>query len=683
MNAPLPHPLSLPLSNPGQSLPCAHAPAENSPLQHGPARIAVIISHLDLQSYPSRLARAVQSCAASFSALADIRVVDVPFGESLAYAKNAERSGDAEVFVCAGATGAFLQKNLATPVVLIKSGGNDLMHAMAEAVQHASSIALLSYRQSNVELDYTERLWRVAFRHEQYDTLDEVRAHVKSLRAGGCKVIIGSSMVTEVATGAGLTGVLLSSARSIRQALEEAMALVRARRTESSRRHHINAIVQHLADGVAALDETGKIQAANDVFAGFFKTDSARIIGHHINDVAPELELHKYLKTGTPPGGCMVVARQRTLLVNAHPLSTAADNDGTVIICQDTNAVQRADRQIRSSARRRDFRATHCLSEIAGDSTSMQYLVKLATVYARTDATILLLGASGTGKEVFAQGIHNEGARANAPFVAINCAALPESLLESELFGYEDGAFSGSRRGGKPGLFELAHTGTIFLDEIGDMPLALQTRLLRVLQEREVMRLGSTHTICVDVRVIAATHQNLLKQIAKGAFREDLYYRLNILQLNLPPLNERLEDLPYLCHKIMERIARRLKLRESPTDMIAMLLPYFVKHHWPGNVRELENMLERAAIYFANKDEPLFRQHESNFVDLVFGCGAVVVDEEESTEHRRTVFHVQTRRELTQALDICAGNFSAAAKLLGISRSTLYRRLKSESSSAA
>ena len=650
-------------------------------MQQSLARITVIISHLDLHAYPSRQARQVESIAASFSAVADIRVVDLPLGESLAYAKNAERLGEVEIFVCAGATGTFLQKKLTTPVVLMKSGGNDLMHAMSEAVQHATSIALLSYRQSNLELDATERLWKIAFKHFQYDTLAEARTHVGSLRESGCEVIIGSSMVTELASDAGLKGVLLSSARSIRQAFEDAMALVRSQRIEAARRRHVNAIVQCLADGVAALDETGKIQAANEVFAGFFKTASASIIGHHINDIAPELELHKYLKTGTPPGGCMVAARQRTLLVNAYPLSNEAENDGTVIICQDSNAVQRADRQIRSSARKRDFRATHCLTEIAGDSRSMQYLVKLAAVYARTDSTILLLGGSGTGKEVFAQGIHNEGARANAPFVAINCAALPESLLESELFGYEDGAFSGSRRGGKPGLFELAHTGSIFLDEIGDMQLALQTRLLRVLQEREVMRLGGTHTTCVDVRVIAATHQNLLKQIAKGAFREDLYYRLNILQLNLPPLSERLEDLPYLCHKIMERIARRLKLRDSPAEMIAMLLPYFFKYHWPGNVRELENMLERAVIYFVNKDDPLFREHENNIVDLVFGRGMVAADEEESTEQRRPMFSVHSRRELTQAVDICAGNFSSAAKLLGISRSTLYRRLKPESSS--
>jgi propionate catabolism operon transcriptional regulator len=650
-------------------------------MRHSPACITVIISHLDLHAYPSRLAREVQIIAASFCAVANIRIVDLPFGESLAYARNAERSGEVEVFVCAGATGAYLQKNLTTPVVLMKNGGNDLMHAMSEALLHSTNIALLSYRQSNLELDYTARLWKVAFKHLQYETLDEVKAHVSSLRECGCEVIIGSSMVTEVATGAGLNGVLLSSAGSTLQAFNDAMALVRSQRIESARRHHISAIVQHLTDGVAALDETGKIQTANEVFAGFFKTVPASIIGHHINDVAPELELHKYLKTGTPRGGCMVSARQRTLLLNAYPLSSEPENDGTVIICQDTNAVQRADRQIRSSARRPDFRATHYLSEIAGDSKSMQYLVKLATVYARTDSTILLLGGSGTGKEVFAQGIHNEGSRANAPFVAINCAALPESLLESELFGYEDGAFSGSRRGGKPGLFELAHTGSIFLDEIGDMPLALQTRLLRVLQEREVMRLGGTHTTCVDVRVIAATHQNLLKQIEKGAFREDLYYRLNILQLNLPPLNERLEDLPYLCQKIVERIARRWKLRDSPTEMIAMLLPYFFKYDWPGNVRELENMLERAVIYFANKDDPLFREHESNIVDLVFGRGAVGADDEESTEQRRPVFSVQTRQELTQAVDICAGNFSAAAKLLGISRSTLYRRLKPESSS--
>ncbi|KAF3996050.1 sigma 54-interacting transcriptional regulator [Glaciimonas immobilis] len=642
------------------------------------ARITVIISHLDLHSYPSLLAREVQSIVPSFSDVADVRVMDLPFRDSLAYAKEAERSGEVEIFVCAGATGAFLQKNLATPVVLMKSTGNDLMLAMYEAINHSTKIAVLSYQKTNVELAHTGDLWKVAFKSYQYSTLDQVKEQVSNLRTSGCEVVIGSSMVTEVATAAGLIGVLLLSARSIRLAIDEALLLIRSQRAESSRRRHINAILRHLTDGVVALDATGKIQAANEVFAGFFNASASDIIDRHFNDVAPELDIHQYLKS-SPIGGFLVTVKQRTLLVNAYPLSDETENDGTVIICQDTNAVQRADRRIRSGARGQDFRATHCLSEIAAAAKKTQYLVKLAAVYARTDSTILLQGESGTGKELFAQGIHNDSARAHGPFVAVNCAALPETLLESELFGYEDGAFSGSRRGGKPGLFELAHTGTIFLDEIGDMPLPLQTRLLRVLQEREVMRLGGTHTTLVDVRVIAATHQNLIKQISNGTFRRDLFYRLNVLQLTLPPLTERLEDLPHLCHIIMEKIAKRLKLGDAPHQVIPTLLPHFFKYHWPGNVRELENILERAAIYFAHKDEPLFLQQESDIVNLIFGPSVTEIGEERPAEHLRSDPALRTVRESKQAVNICAGNFSAAAKLLGISRSTLYRRMKSNS----
>jgi propionate catabolism operon transcriptional regulator len=226
-------------------------------------------------------------------------------------------------------------------------------------------------------------------------------------------------------------------------------------------------------------------------------------------------------------------------------------------------------------------------------------VISLAEQYAKTDSTVLITGESGTGKELLAQGIHNASRRRGAPFVAINCAAFPETLLESELFGYEEGAFTGSRKGGKPGLLESAHTGTVFFDEIGDMSLPLQTRLLRVLQEREVLHLGSIEPTPIDVRVIAATHRDLRKNIAEGRFREDLFYRLNILRLHLPPLRERKADIPAITRWIIRGLGKRPEALSPADRLLQGLLPYLESYPWPGNIRELENITERAVLSLA------------------------------------------------------------------------------------
>jgi propionate catabolism operon transcriptional regulator len=222
------------------------------------------------------------------------------------------------------------------------------------------------------------------------------------------------------------------------------------------------------------------------------------------------------------------------VVVSRVPLLDHGVIRGAVVTCQDSAAIQRMERRLRSQHRPRRFEPRYALGAIVGESPAIRSVRALAGRYARTDATVLITGESGTGKEMVAQGIHGASRRRDQPFVAINCAAFPETLLESELFGYEEGAFTGSRRGGRPGLFEAAHLGTIFLDEVGDVPVTLQTRLLRVLQERQVLRLGSNDPTPVDVRVIAATHRDLRRGVETREFREDLYYRLHILPLHIP-----------------------------------------------------------------------------------------------------------------------------------------------------
>src|SRR5690625_3003716 len=224
-----------------------------------------------------------------------------------------------------------------------------------------------------------------------------------------------------------------------------------------------------------------------------------------------------------------------------------------VVTYQEAESILLANNEIRSELYQRRFFAKYQFDDIISRSDKMEQLITLAKAYAISESNILIYGESGTGKELIAQSIHNESKRRTGPFIAVNCAALPENLLESELFGYEDGAFTGAKKGGKPGLFEMAHGGTIFLDEVGDITPSLQARLLRVLQEKEVRRIGGERIISVDIRVLSATNKDLLASVEDGEFRRDLYYRLNVLHLYNLPLRERVEDIEYIIDALLEK----------------------------------------------------------------------------------------------------------------------------------
>ena len=323
------------------------------------------------------------------------------------------------------------------------------------------------------------------------------------------------------------------------------------------------------------------------------------------------------------------------------------------------------------------LRAKHGLSDLRGASVDMDRLRQAVVLYAKSPATVLIQGETGTGKELVAQAIHREGLHAqgsNRPFVALNCGALAESLLESELFGYEDGAFTGSRRGGHAGLFEAAHHGTIFLDEIGEMPLALQTRLLRVLEEREVVRVGGTRPIPVQVRIISATHCDLEARVREGRFRADLYYRLSVLRLALPPLRTRGVDILPLAEWFFKNALAALGTRphenlHAEMQTCAGLLESYA---WPGNVRELRNLMERVALFLdAQPLQSLTPAFMQNVAPEFFGSV--------SAQAVHTMHHSSISVEpLQETMKRFGGNREAAAKHLGISRTTLWRKLRKE-----
>ena len=327
------------------------------------------------------------------------------------------------------------------------------------------------------------------------------------------------------------------------------------------------------------------------------------------------------------------------------------------------------------------FSAPYTFDDIVGQSQKMLYAKNLCMKSAKSISTVLILGESGTGKELFAQSIHNASDRRGEPFIAINCGALPKGLIESELFGYEGGAFTGAKREGKPGKFELADGGTIFLDEIGDMPLDTQVSILRVLQNKEIIRIGSTKAKKVDIRVIAATNKDLLESIKNKSFREDLYYRLNVLTITIPPLRERSSDLSILTNYFISYYSNKLNKSISKIDDDAMLA--LSSYSWPGNVRELENAIERA-INIVDSDSDIITMNDlpSNIQKIRYennNCEGIIITNDIINNNNATSFENRKldfiKDEIIQALIEYDCDTSKTSEYLGISRRTLYRRI--------
>ena len=354
---------------------------------------------------------------------------------------------------------------------------------------------------------------------------------------------------------------------------------------------------------IVVVNKNGYIENMSQAYGDFLGIQVQNAIGRHVTEVIENTRMDIVVKTGVPEtgetqdihgekmiatripirkNGMVIGAYGRVLVRNTRELHMLHDKLSSIEM--ELNMYKRTFEKINT--------AKYTVDDIIGDCSIMQDLKDSVRKVAKTNSNVLIMGESGTGKELFAHSIHAGSMRRKAPFVCVNCGSIPEQLIESELFGYEEGAFTGARKGGKIGLFPAAHGGTIFLDEIGELPLPMQVRLLRVLQDREIQRVGSNVREKVNVRVVAATNRNLYQMVKKGEFRSDLYYRLNVVTLHLPLLRERKEDLPLLIQMILSKISKKESLGAIEISREAM--DHLLRYDWPGNVRELENVLERA-----------------------------------------------------------------------------------------
>lgn len=423
-----------------------------------------------------------------------------------------------------------------------------------------------------------------------------------------------------------------------------------------------NTLLETISDGILAVDNSGIITQMNSYGGKMLGADPKLSLGKHIASVAKKPgAILQVLSTGVEYRDHELVNEDTGKRVN-QSVSPLRDDTGRTI---GALAILREHRERQSGRRTGSLVARYVLDDIIGDCETIAMAKKWAKIAAGSPSTVLLTGESGTGKELFAQAIHNGSSRKDRPFIAINCAALPDTLIESELFGYEEGSFTGSKKGGQAGKFELANGGTIFLDEIGDIPLYTQVKLLRVIQEKKISRIGSAGEINVDIRIIAATHKDLKEEVHKGNFRKDLYYRLNVITINIASLRDRMDDLPLLAQHFVAKLS--IKLNRKNISISEDFLDKLKTYSWPGNIREMENAIERALNLLS--DNGVLVPELLHFDNPVSPKPGERITEVKSLKDIE-------RDAIVQALNIYKGNILKVSAKLGVGRNTLYRKIK-------
>jgi PAS domain S-box-containing protein len=440
----------------------------------------------------------------------------------------------------------------------------------------------------------------------------------------------------------------------------------------------LKAIIHSSNDAISVVDENGNGILINPAYTRITGLTEEDVLGKPATtDIYEGESMHFHvLKTKKPVRGVKmrVGPKKKEVAVNVAPIIVDGQLKGSVGIIHDMSEIRELTTELqRAKERIRTLEAKYNFDDIVGQSDEMLIAIEQARIAAKTPATVLLRGESGTGKELFAHAIHNESDRKYNHFIRVNCAAISESLLESELFGYEEGAFSGAKRGGKKGYFEEANNGSIFLDEIGELSLSTQAKLLRVLQEREIIRVGGTKPIPIKVRIIAASNKNLEQEVHKGNFREDLFYRLNRIPIYIPPLRSRLEDIPLLCDHLIKKINHDYGRNvEGITNEAAELLK---RYAWPGNVRELENILGRAIIFMDYSENRIDIKHLSK-LGYNFQKNQEQDHPTEASLPLYTLVENFEKKIISHILHKYRGNKTKTAKELGVSIRTLYYKME-------
>ena len=599
----------------------------------------------------------------------DIKIARMEDGVKLAL--KAEGQGY-HVLVSRGVTAWMIREaGVTLPVIDVLIGGLDILEAYLKAKSLGSSIGIVDVYNIIQQIASFEELVGESFvKYTLADQKEDILKGVAALKAAKVRVVIGKIAMANEAERLGMQAVVIRSGReAVRRALTEARRILTVRKLEKNRVEQLKAILDFTYDGVIALDENGKISVFNRVVQKLTGWTAERAIGRLVSDVLPKSHCQNVLKTGKAEVGEIMEIGWTKVVANHIPIKVDEKVEGVVTTFQSVDRLQSLEHKVRRTLADSGHIVKYSFNDILGQSQVVKNAIKWACEYAKVDSTVLLYGRTGSGKELFAQAIHNASPRRRESFVAINCAALPENLLESELFGYVEGAFTGARKGGKAGVFEIAHGGTLFLDEVGEMAASLQARLLRVLEEGEVTRLGDSSILPVNIRIVAATHRDLMEMVKKGDFREDLYYRLNVLSLIVPELAKRGEDILLIACHFLDEFSRKMK--RSPGWLFGDAEQILLEYPWPGNIRELRNAIERLVMLTGGGEISKEDVARALLLDRQQTIGVPIRD-----EVLRSEIELAEIRLIKKALKECGGNKTLTARHLGISRTTLWRKMQ-------
>ena len=579
---------------------------------------------------------------------------------------------DADVIIARGALAFDLKRRGGPiPIVELVISGEDILNVLYKLKELYGAAPAGIIGSTNMILGIEETAQRIGVDVTPYyleeNTDEEVYRAVVRAVEDGKKVILGGMRGCIYARNLDAQTMLLTSGRSsIWNAITAAKQLGAASREAREQNLLRTAMVDNAFEGLIALDQNRNISAMNRAAQRILNiTPGDWFLGMPVREVLRSPQIARLVNRPNDYIDEIIEYHQTHLSFKKITINLRDEVIGYVLTFLNANQIQETEGKLRGKLYHKGHTAKYTFDSIIGESTAIRECIRRADAFAQTNSNIVIFGESGTGKELFSQSIHNASMRCGQPFVAINCAAIPESLLESELFGYVNGAFTGASKEGKAGLFEIAHNGTIFLDEISEMPLALQSRLLRVIQEREIMRIGHDKVIPIDVRIIAASNRNLYEQVRKGEFREDLYYRLNVLDLTLPPLRERGGDIALLAQAFLDEFQigqgkPKICFSEEAKGLLEQQI-------WQGNIRELRNFCERLSVLCGGID-----LIDARALKRFLPGGALPAQSEEGMREEL----LPGREKICAALKAANGNKTAAAQMLGISRVTLWRQLK-------
>lgn len=600
--------------------------------------------------------------------------IDVAKGDLQEGVKVANQVVDAgaKVLISRGGTFTLIKDAINVPIVEIQTSAYDVIANIRNVIGQDQPIAIVGHRNIVYGYELIKDLVKTVKKVdiERGESVDE---KIQQCADEGITVFIGDAVVNGVCKRLGYTCYMLESGENaICSAIEEASRILIASKHEIERSKRYRALIDYVHDGVVATDDQNRVLLFNAVAEEILGIPREQVIGRKINDMAGTELVLAEMAQGKPLIDQVRQLNGTQITVCNIPIEVNHENKGSVAVFQDITKLQNFEKKVRIQLTEKGFVAKNTFDSIIYRSPEMAHCISIAKKFSWYDSCVLVEGNSGVGKELFAQSIHNESKRRTGPFVAINCAALPRSIIESELFGYVEGAFTGSKKGGKAGVFELAHKGTIFLDEIGELPIDLQGRLLRVIQEREIMRLGDNKVIPLDVRIVCATNRDLKEMVREGKFRRDLLYRINTLSFYIPPLSQRKDDIEVIAQFFLNRYCSRYSKNIDGFSPAAM--HYLLNYEYEGNTRELQGIVERAVIICEDTMIKLSDLKVGRHKQKEISQPAMAAVDELAAD--LPSLQELENRYILSVYKNCGHSTTKSCNILKIDRSTLWRRLK-------